>query len=361
MKKVGLLLTGAMIAGTVFAQVVKENEAALVYYSPKTAISLEFSYTVETLEAGPFAEYAEELLGVNDWISENKTTYTLSDVRIGTKTYADYLRPHKVSADAGIPLLLTINEKGLLIGYNIPYSAKEPYKNSPNKDEGKVSKREPIQVAPYSEEILKANDSTSMVEAVAEQILHLRETRMYLLSGELEHAPADGSSMKQVLAELDKQENALTELFVGKRTQKVQKKFLTVQPDQEESLFFFSAENGFTDGDNVDADTIRVEISLQAQSYLPASEQAEPVAEPKNKKKNKELPPVQQELSPIVYNLPGSAAVQVVYSNHILAEKNLKIAQIGIDIPLPKSLFTGDELPVIVFDEKTGNVQSITK
>ena len=66
-------------------------------------------------------------------------------------------------------------------------------------------------------------------------------------------------------------------------------------------------------------------------------------------------------MSQIVYNLPGSAEVKVLYMNRLIAGKTIPVAQAGIDVPLPKSLFTGEHLPVIIFNEKTGNIVSISK
>ena len=67
------------------------------------------------------------------------------------------------------------------------------------------------------------------------------------------------------------------------------------------------------------------------------------------------------ELSPIVYNLPGNADVKVVYKDNALGERNIPIAQIGVDVPLTKELFKSVDLPTILFNEQTGNVESITK
>ena len=63
MKKIFLLLVGACMAGAVMAQVVARDESALVYYSPKTDVVLNFNYTVERQEAGIYAQYAESMLG----------------------------------------------------------------------------------------------------------------------------------------------------------------------------------------------------------------------------------------------------------------------------------------------------------
>ena len=59
------MLIGALMVCAGNAQVVEQDEAAVVYYSPKTAINLDFTYTVETYEKGLYGEFAEAMLGVD--------------------------------------------------------------------------------------------------------------------------------------------------------------------------------------------------------------------------------------------------------------------------------------------------------
>ena len=349
MKRLFLLLIGAWLVCTMHTQVVKQNEPALVYYSPKTTVVLDFTYTVETFEPGIYAQYAEAMLGATDAVKENKKVHTLDKVQILTSTAADYNRPHKITAEGGIPMLLTINEKGLLTGYNMPAAQekKENRKTGFNPDNDKSSRTIKNKVAPYPEEVLKAATPVAQAHEVAKQIFHLRETRMYLLNGEVEHAPADGESMKLVLAELDKQEKELTELFMGKKTRKTNHQQFRLLPDTETEFYFFSEENGFTDAENIDADTIKVNLAPQYQTLLP------PVVLSKKQKA--------PALSQIVYNLPGTCEVKVEYKGNELRKRTLSIAQFGVDVPLSLDLFTGATLPVILFDERTGNIRSITK
>lgn len=346
MKKIFLLLVGAMTVSAVSAQVLKEDESALVYYSPKTTIALEFSYTVEHFERGQYAEYADALLGISDIVMETGSVCTLKDVRVGTAVSTDYNRPHKVVNDGAFPLLLTINDKGLLTGYNV---LPLPQKQMPRKEhERKKHEHEcpPTRVAPYPEDVLKAANPQAQALEIAKQIFHLRETRMYLLNGEVEHAPADGEAMKLVLEELDNQERALTELFIGRKHMRHEHKTVRVEPSNEGALLFFSEENGFTDSDNIDADTIEVRMLCQQQEAQPL--------DPKAKKKA-------QDLSQIVYNVPGYCTVNVLYQGKSLADNKIPVAQFGIDVALPKKMFTGKELPKITFSEKTGNIVSISK
>ena len=344
MKRLFLVLVGAMLICAGKAQTLRHGETALVYYSPKTEVQVEFFYTVEIQERGQFADFAEAMLGATDFVKENSTVYTLRDVKAGTVTGTDYSRPHKVNTDGDIPALLTINHKGLLTGYNMPYEAPapkpKPFDEACHKDKHPCHRS---QVAPYPEEVLKAATPLAQANEVAKQIFHIRETRMYLLNGEAEQLPADGESMRLVLEELYRQEQALTELFTGKRHMRREQKTMLFEPSNEVQYLFFSEENGFTDSDNIDANTIEIRMSsLQPNRQAP-------------QKKQKKGP----ELSQIVYNIPGVCNVEVLYKGQLMAERDIPVAQWGIDVALPKSLFIGKELPKIIFSEKTGNIVSI--
>ena len=340
------MLAGAFMLSAAHAQIVGEGESALVYYSPKTEIVVDFGYDVVEEEAGPYASYAEELLGVKNAVLVTKTTYFLKTARILTATTTDYSRPHKVTHDPAIPMLLNINEKSLLCGYNAPLEEKKPFANRPK--ENPIGRAYAASIVPYTEEILKAANMEEEAKNTAQQIFHLREMRQYLLSGEVEHAPADGRSMELVLGELNKQEQALTDLFIGKKNHHKAHREFRFEPTGKEQKWYFSEENGFTEAENIDAEVISVSTVLYPQRYVANEED--------NKAKKK--PAL---LSQIVYNLPGSGDIKVVYKGTELAKRTLPIAQIGIDVPLPRDLFTGKEMPVIRFSEKTGNIVSISK
>ena len=348
MKRLFILLIGFMLVGLTQAQVLQDNESALVYYSPKTLVRLDFTYTVEHFERGQYAEFAESLLGASDAVKETGSVCTLQEVKIGTTTTTDFERPHKVSTDAGFPVLLTINDKGLLTGYNVrSFGSKPAPKHDKECEKENKPKKPRTLVAPYPESVLKAANPSAQAHEIAKQIFHLRETRMYLLNGEVENAPADGEAMRLVLEDLDKQERELTHLFVGKRFKRVEHKSVLVEPNDAGELLFFSEENGFTQSDNIDADTIKVRMICE-----PTIRSL--VVDPKAKKKGVEL-------SQIVYNIPGHCTVEVLYKGQKMASRAVPVAQLGVDVALPKSMFTGKDLPKIVFSEKTGNIESINQ
>lgn len=331
----------------------EDGKSEMVYYSPKTSVRLDFTYEERREEAGEFAAFAEELLGIKDAIKEDKTTYTFKGVEITTHTQVDLERPHTITAEKGMPWqLVNINDRGLLVGFNLPAEPKE-HKKSPVKEAVK-SRISPIQVLPYTEEIVESGSAKAQAQAIAKQIFRIRETRMYLLNGEVEHTPADGQAMELVLKELRRQEKQLLELFTGKISTETKHKHVGSCPYGENfkvwnETLYFSAENGFTGADNIDADKINIHVEFVHQLLKKNTG--------KKEKKDKNAP----ELSPIVYNLPGSAQALVYYNGELINSKVVPMAQFGIDVALPKELFTGNELPKIKFSEKTGGVISISK
>ena len=347
-----ILLFGAMMSSALMAQNVPQGESALVYYSPKTTIVLDFQFSIEKQEKGLYAAYAEELLGIKDAIEEDQTIFRLEGVSFHTRTTADLTRAHIIPSDSDVPVQwLSINEKGLLKGYNLPAPNQPAPRKSEKKETPKVTTPEAL---PLLEDILEAKTPAEEAALVAKHIFRLRETRMYLLSGELEHAPADGTAMKLVLEELAKQEAQLTLLFTGKTTRSIAHKNIDICPKGDalitNDLLYFSAENGFTSAENIDAKPIRIHsVYTHPQLQAPAEEQ------PAKKSKKISGP------SSIVYNLPGYATLEVRFQNELLGSKTLPVAQFGVDVPLAKELFTGKQLPVIVISEKTGNIISISK
>ena len=328
------------------------NESSLVYYSPKNTLLFNFTYTIETQEMGKYAPFAEELLGITDALMETRTIYSLQGVSVSTRTDIDLNRVHKVVTDPLIPVhLLNINEKGLLTGFNTPIKEKQHVKKT-QKEEKAQNKN--IKTLPLSEDMIGAKSLAEQAQAVAQQIFHIREIRMYLLSGEVEHTPADGEAMKLILDELKRQEKQLLALFVGKKsitTQHYTYEYCPIKNNEKtfEEILYFSVENGFTDAENIDAEEIKIHMDYQHQYITP------PVEEKKSRKKDTYQP------SQLVYNIPGHAYVSITHKGAVLAKKTLPIAQFGVDMPIPTTLFTNQELPSIIFSEKTGNIISISK
>ncbi|MCQ2346479.1 MAG: DUF4831 family protein [Paludibacteraceae bacterium] len=332
-----------LLALTAQAQLVEENELAVVYYMPKTQVLLDINYMEETYEPGPFYMFAEEFLGASDFIEEAQKTYTLTSADINTRTIPDYDRAFKVTADdKGIMQLLTLTNKGILWGFNtIPEQTQHPS----HKDKHSAEKPAKSKLMPLFEEQIHATTLRETAQGVAKQIYRIRETRLYLLSGEIENAPSDQKAMSLMLNKLDEQEAQLTELFIGTHKSKKMVKHITLMPAETEriNLLYFSKDKGIVN------DTTATPIVLDINTYKQTLSKAV------DSKKKGPQP------SQIYYNLPGSCSLRMTYDGQTLADNTLSIAQFGVAIPLAQSLFTQDQLPKIVFNPYSGNIESISK
>lgn len=342
-KLVSLGLMALLSLSFITAQTVQDNELAIVYYMPQTQLSFVIEYEEEILQRGPFADYAKQYLGATDVITEDVTRFRLIDVKSSTFTTADHGRAYKVLAERGLAAqLLSLTSQGTLYGFNVEQPKNNPPAKQPRtKEQPTVSSS----VMPLLEEHLVGKSVAQSAQGAAKLIYRLRETRLYILGGEVDHAPADGKAMELVLNELDKQERELTELFIGHREVKKHTKTITYTPvkSEEVELAFFSEKEGLTTGNGEP-----IMLNIAARRQMKGSSYAVT---------DKKAPAPSQ----IFYNLPGSATYKVVYLNETLDEKQVPIAQFGVAVPLARDLFTGSELPHIIFNTNTGNIRSISK
>lgn len=344
MKRSFLVLVMCAVVGVMSAQMVHDNEVAVVYYMPQTQLVFDVDYEEVILHKGIFAEYAKQYLGATDIIEEDATTYHIVGVRPRAKSVADYTRAYKVLAERGVESqLLSWTKYGTLAGYNIPTPSSKPAPGSkPAKPE--VAVERPA-VLPLLEEHINGKSLAQQAQGAAKLIYRIRENRMYLIGGEVDKLPADGQAMQLVLDELNKQERQLVELFIGYREVKKHTKTLSYTPvkTEEVELGYFSEKEGFTNGAG---EPILLNIIARRQTKGNARPDAD-----------KKAPAPSQ----IYYNLPGSANYRLIYLNEALVERTVSIAQFGIAVPLSKELFTSESLPHIYFDSLTGNIKSIEK
>ena len=344
MKRTVLFGLMCVIATWLSAQTLQDNELALVYYMPQTQLVFDIEYEEVVLKKGPFMDYAKQYLGTTEVITEDSRSFRIAGVKMRTKTIADLTRAYKVNAENGIESqLISLTPFGTLKGYNTRFSnSMPPCKHTPACE----AKEQPLPVMPLLEEHIVGKSVAQQAQGASKLIYRIRENRMYLLGGEVDHAPADGKAMELLLGEMDKQERQLVELFIGTRKVIKHHKTVTYTPvkTEEVELCLFSDKEGMV---SEGGEPVMLQLIAQRQSRGMAH----------SDKKDKKAPQPSQ----IFYNLPGSANMKVVYLNETLLERNAQIAQFGVAIPLAKDLFAQKPLPQIQFDTETGNIKSINR
>ena len=345
-QKLIIFLGLTLLAGSLQAQspVLVEDELAVVYYMPKTQVAITVEYDQVQVAPGPFYQYAQRYLNTDNVVLEAQTYYELTNMHIQTQAVADYERAYKVHAQRDIEAqLLTLTADGLLYGYNVG-----PITIVPQANEDKTMAKPMGEVLmPLLEEQMIASSIAKMAEGAARQIYHIREMRLNILTGDVEHVPADGQAMQLVLNELNQREQALTELFVGRKQVTHLSKTLYYTPSDAPHpamIARFSKFGGVVDAEDLSGEPIHMNVVATKQS-LHSNHAVED---------KKALQP-----SEIYYNLPGQAAITITYKD-ITITASCPVAQYGVAIPLAKDLFIKHK-PTIYFNTQTGNITSIQK
>ena len=328
----------------------KSTDFGVTYFLPKTMLTVHVNYSKITQKAGPYARYAEKYLGVKgeSVVSEDQVYYKLNNINVISKGVVDkdasYLVEFKSKTTSPFVYL---TEDGLICTINADY---EPETTGNNKAVAK-SVSESTAISPHSvftEEYLSAGSVTKMAEVATKQIFKLRDSRTDLLTGNADNAPRDGEGMKIVLANLEAQEKALTELFTGTTSVEAFNSDFDIEPASnidKEVLFRFSKYAGVVGKDDLSGSPVYINIK-NLESIEPQE-----IIDPKRKSK---------ESQSIVYNIPGKAAVEVFYGINSMYKNTFQVVQFGNKQVLATSIFDDKKAPVKVnFYPETGAIKQI--
>jgi hypothetical protein len=331
---------------------VKSNDYGVQYFLPKTVLEIEVEYSVTEQKAGAYAKYASKYLGISEQsvISENLTYYTLDKINVKEvgipNKNESYLIEFKAKTTAPFVYL---TENGMICTINAEYTQDRNETKVADQSNTATTTTSLNPQSVFTEEYLWAGSISKMAEIAAKQIYRIRESRSDILTGEAENAPRDGEALKIVLANLDAQEKIWVELFTGfKYTEKKKNKF-RIEPlaDMEkEVLFRFSKYNGIVDIDDLSGSPVYINIK-----DLKTVDVRE--IDPKRKSK---------EPQSIVYNVPGTASVEIFYGITQLYRDECQVTQFGTTQILATSLFEDKKAPVqIYFYPNTGAIKQIVQ
>ena len=338
--------------GTTQALILPEEEPVIVYCMPQTQLLLTAEYDEIVTEVGQFYQYSERYLGTKDVITKAERQFVLTGMKLKPTAVADTTRTY-VLRDKNVKLQwVSLSPFGTLTGYNLP-SEPKTNKHAPNGRQAGNSKTETFigtehtHPMPLLEEQLMASSTAKMAEGAAKQIYRIREMRLNMLAGEVEKAPADGEAMKLILKEMDKREQELTALFVGRRIVTHHKQCFTYTPANtdktpaEQVLFRFSKHFGIVAADDLSGEPVTVHLSKNAHQLVTPEK------------------PAKKTEGSLYYNLPGSGELVVTYDEQEMINHPVTVAQWGVSVPVNNALLGGTTR--IIFDPLTGALVSIEK
>lgn len=319
-----------------------EAKPAMVYSLPKTEILVDVQIEKTVHTPGQYYQYAQRYLATNQIVMEEKSTYVLKSVELRTASVADLSRTYTLP-ESKYPAFrqLTVNSQGLLCGINTDVVELESTKQK--KDINISDKASHDNLLPLGEEHMMAGSSAKLAEGAAKQIYRIRESRMGLLTGDLEHLP-DGVSLLTMLEELKEMETKLTELFIGRtetETMTHTVRFVPTESVNKMVLFRVSAMKGLVD--NTDLSGVPYFLSLnvhKAVTVLPAG---------KSRQEKESLNTIIPALTLIVISdgLNNSFVAQDVF-----------MPQLGVIVPLNEEMFKDHNVSVKI-DPSTGRLLQI--
>ncbi len=309
------------------------------YALPKTAVVADVYAQKVVYTPGEFARYAERFLHRNDAIKEQMTEWTVTKLNIRQVGVPDTLKYYTVKLkDKSTAPFVHLSNEGILLAVNT------------NVDQTEVSLPADRKSAPHvdamqylTEEILMATSKVKMAELVAEEILAIRESKNEIKRGQVDAMPKDGESLRIVLDELNRQEEALTSMFIGYADTVSTAKTITYLPDGEaenDVLFRFSSKLGFVDADDLAGAPYYISIKDKHTVNQPTEQEA-----------------AKRKVVGLIYNMPGIAHVTVsAMDATVLYEHDLPFAQFGTVDALSPTLFNKGATTKVTLNPATGGI-----
>ena len=326
-----------------------------VYYLPKTVLNVSVTVTKTTYTPGELCQYADRYLRIAGISSKSESYYTLQSATIATEAVPDENKLfHILFAPNTVAPLVTMTEDCILHAINMPVPEAEQPLAVP------VAAEESQSLSPRSymtEEMLMTGSKAKLAEIVAKEIYGIRESRNLIIRGQNEHMPKDAESLQIILAGLDEQEQALTQLFVGSiRTESFTETYQVIPSGEISRVVFarFSRKLGLLHGDDLAGAPIYIDV--KAKQTLPEP-MVEVVDEATTSKKGKRAKAKKQDENlqdGLVYNIPIKAEVKVYTNTQELITEQHNMAQLGRTETLSATLFATKKNAKVLLDPATG-------
>lgn len=223
----------------------------VVYFLPKTAVRFNLLIEKKTYTPGEYAMYADKYLGMTGIEQEQQVTYSVANynicqigVRDTSKCYTVELKGKSETADVKLSddgVLLAINDEPAQLKLNPPFMPAT-----------KVPAVDPHQY--QNDAVRSAGSMSKKAEMTVTQILELQEHRQQLITGEADEMPQDENQLRLMIAEIDRQREALTSLFTGTTVRDTVEQIITVCPEKEvqrEVIFRLNKKLGIVDKDDL--------------------------------------------------------------------------------------------------------------
>jgi len=335
-------------------------ETGIIYALPRTNLR----FAVEALRIdiipGPYYEYAEKYLGIENASEENNSKWQILNIVIDKYNDIDPEQFYMIEPSGEMNFdfnklvqngnIMPVNKTAEIIFQNDFYGSNKLEQEivftdlSTTKFVGKekityykrVQRDSLFAKVPVTQTQSVYKSFEDKAEEAANFIFKIREKRFELLTGMADFYP-EGKSLELAIKELNKLENEYLELFLGRKFISNYKACFEFTPTETELsqpyiIFRFNEDKGILPPNDLRGRPIIVELEKKEQltnfSFLMADQINRPGIEYKNK---------------LYIRIPDLVSVKVFEGNTLMAKRKVSIEQYGVVVQIPSMFLTGDE------------------
>ncbi len=315
------------------------------YMLPKNG--LRFTIKVEKTQytPGDFCQYSERFM--KDKVPQKpSTTYRLIGIDIDKTAIPDTSRQFTLVMDKRRSIEnVELTHGGQLLAINT--SATQPA--LPERVFTPAPRQKRLNPSDFmTEDILSAGSKAKMAELTAKEIYDIRDSRNSLSRGEADNLPKDGAQLKLMYDNMNRQENALRQLFDGYTETDTTWTQISFVPEREGRtvLFRFSSHFGLVDADDLSGEPYEVLIVDEHTATDPSANVTE------KKKEDKADIGLRS-------CLPSKVKATLTNGSTTVATYETSMAQFGFVQSISGELFGKKQSAQVVFDPMTGNIRSV--
>lgn len=311
------------------------------YTLPKTVLKVDASAVKVVYTPGEFAKYADRYLHISGVVAEPSTMWQVTGLSVYQEGVPDTTKVFTVKLkDKTVAPMVQLTPSGILVAVNTHADLEEHLLPEARTVSHKLDARQYL-----TEDILSATSTAKMAELTAQEILDIRESKNAIKRGQVESMPQDGASLKIVLDELNRQEEALTQLFIGYADTTYMAKSFAVMPTEDidkEILFRFSRKLGFVEADDLAGNPYYLSLKDKHTVVLPDEREM-----------------AKRKIDGLVYNMPSMADVTISTMQGTVYEQSLPFAQFGTIDTLSPTLFNKGATTKLTLYPATGGLQQL--
>ncbi len=343
----GIILVGLMGSctstkkGTTISSGVGQHvgQSALVYGLPQTRLYFDVEMVKTIIKKGPYAEYANRMLGLQNVPMKDSESWQIRSIRINDRQEMDNKQLYTLSFinyPQNVDKLLRFTKEGLLMDLassnvlvNSQYSGKSGEEFQFVNAAVRSTTTEKVDTTfrtiltdtafvkiPVLQRKVMSKTAEEQAREAAQQIFNIRQSRLDMLTGNTDYHP-EGAALKLVLQSLDTQEEQLLSLFNGAKIESRIINTYSAVPDKAGAtpLFYFSDRAGAVNKNTAGAKEVWFEVG---KTTAPVS-----------------ITPSQEAVNTIYYRIPQVTAVSAGVDKNVMVNEQITIYQFGNLVSFP--------------------------